>query len=220
MKRNFAILILFMVLCLFVNESYAALINTGTNSNPDLNHQSISNINPFEQSLAVEFNLSESAVITGVTSVMKRSNTFATGDNYVRVSLWSDGGDVPDSPLGAGYEAEFLVNNTSWGGPGADGLSWYVSAGVDYWLVFDGVGESIDTTYIASAAPGPAVLNNAVYRRSWTATDGFGDFLPWQPADYDLSVFVTGNPVPVPAAVWLLGSGLIGIVGIRKKFKK
>lgn len=28
------------------------------------------------------------------------------------------------------------------------------------------------------------------------------------------------NPVPVPAAVWLLGSGLIGMFGIRRKFKK
>jgi hypothetical protein len=27
-------------------------------------------------------------------------------------------------------------------------------------------------------------------------------------------------PVPIPGALWLLGSGLIGIVGIRKKFKK
>lgn len=26
------------------------------------------------------------------------------------------------------------------------------------------------------------------------------------------------NPVPIPGAVWLLGSGLIGIVGIRRKF--
>jgi len=28
------------------------------------------------------------------------------------------------------------------------------------------------------------------------------------------------NPVPVPSAVWLLSSGLIGIAGIRRKFKK
>ena len=26
--------------------------------------------------------------------------------------------------------------------------------------------------------------------------------------------------VPIPPAAWLLGSGLIGIVGIRKKIKK
>ena len=28
------------------------------------------------------------------------------------------------------------------------------------------------------------------------------------------------NPIPIPGAVWLLSSGLIGIVGFRKKFKK
>lgn len=28
------------------------------------------------------------------------------------------------------------------------------------------------------------------------------------------------NPVPIPGAVWLLGSGLVGLVGFRKKMKK
>jgi hypothetical protein len=32
--------------------------------------------------------------------------------------------------------------------------------------------------------------------------------------------FLTVTTVPVPAAVWLLGSGLIGLVGIRRKFTK
>lgn len=35
--------------------------------------------------------------------------------------------------------------------------------------------------------------------------------------------FAAGNgntPVPIPAAIWLLGSGLIGLVGLRKRFKK
>ena len=27
------------------------------------------------------------------------------------------------------------------------------------------------------------------------------------------------NPVPIPAAFWLLGSGLVGLVGVRRKFK-
>ena len=36
-------------------------------------------------------------------------------------------------------------------------------------------------------------------------------------ADEALSIVA---PVPVPAAVWLLGSGLIGIVGIRRRFSK
>ena len=31
---------------------------------------------------------------------------------------------------------------------------------------------------------------------------------------------VTIDPVPIPPAVWLFGSGLVGLVGIRKNFKK
>lgn len=31
--------------------------------------------------------------------------------------------------------------------------------------------------------------------------------------------FVNASPVPVPAAVWLFGSGLIGLIGFAKKYK-
>ncbi len=34
------------------------------------------------------------------------------------------------------------------------------------------------------------------------------------------STIGSGPPVPIPSAVWLLGSGLIAIVGVRRKFKK
>ena len=33
------------------------------------------------------------------------------------------------------------------------------------------------------------------------------------------NVTITGNPVPVPAAAWLLGSGLLGMLGLRRRFK-
>ena len=46
----------------------------------------------------------------------------------------------------------------------------------------------------------------------------------WLYADMDSSGYfgadnieVSGNQVPVPAAVWLLGSGLLGLMGIRRK---
>lgn len=34
------------------------------------------------------------------------------------------------------------------------------------------------------------------------------------------SLILSTSAIPIPSAVWLLGSGLIGIVGIRRKFKK
>jgi hypothetical protein len=33
-------------------------------------------------------------------------------------------------------------------------------------------------------------------------------------------VLVEGTAVPIPAAAWLLGTGLIGLVGLRRKFKR
>lgn len=38
----------------------------------------------------------------------------------------------------------------------------------------------------------------------------------------NVNVFITASstPVPIPAAIWLLGSGLIGLIGLRRKFKK
>jgi hypothetical protein len=39
--------------------------------------------------------------------------------------------------------------------------------------------------------------------------------------DYDDLMFtVSANPVPEPTTILLLGSGLVGLVGLRKKFKK
>lgn len=36
-------------------------------------------------------------------------------------------------------------------------------------------------------------------------------------ADDQLNIPLSAAPVPVPAAVWLLGSGLVGLVGLRRK---
>jgi len=35
-----------------------------------------------------------------------------------------------------------------------------------------------------------------------------------------LTMSTVNNPVPIPGAIWLLGSGFLGLVGIRRKFKR
>lgn len=62
-----------------------------------------------------------------------------------------------------------------------------------------------------------------------TVKDGVSDFSHTGTFSIDLpegvtttsasGVFLT-EAVPIPGAIWLLGSGLIGIIGFRKKFKK
>lgn len=64
---------------------------------------------------------------------------------------------------------------------------------------YDGATWKIDTSYFGS---------DGVYQIKW---------------EYDPQVAILyqidAQPVPIPGAVWLLGSGLIGLVGIRRKKK-
>jgi len=50
------------------------------------------------------------------------------------------------------------------------------------------------------------------------------DFIPYAyDADLDgmsVHVILSGSRIPIPGAIWLLGSGLIGLVGFRRKFRK
>jgi hypothetical protein len=58
----------------------------------------------------------------------------------------------------------------------------------------------------------------------WDDLTGYMDFIPYAyDADLDgmsVHVIMSGLKIPVPSAIFLLGSGLIGLVGFRRKFGK
>ena len=79
----------------------------------------------------------------------------------------------------------------------------------DHMLAYQGTGDNIQ---IATNAAGDWTPNE--YVLAWEdVTGGAADF------DYNDMVMIVESvqPVPVPAAVWLFGSGLIGLVGVARR---
>jgi len=81
--------------------------------------------------------------------------------------------------------------------------SAYYDAAYDMGLVdeFNNIPHSSETLTIAWFASG----------EGWTGDNNES----WAIDNLEISI----NAVPIPSAIWLLGSGLIGILGIRRKFK-
>jgi len=64
----------------------------------------------------------------------------------------------------------------------------------------------------------PSVLYSGNFNISFNAPfTGQGEAFS---SDMVLSGDITNTPVPIPGAVWLLGSGMLGLVGVRRRFKK
>lgn len=161
------------------------------------------------QWLAAEFSV---ASLVTVTSAEAWMNTYKSGD--LRVRLYSDGGEVPGSPL---FTSIVTLGSQEFGWRGALGLNWSL-APATYWIAFEvpsgGVGASVQ-----GGAPSP-LLNEAFayydppdYNGNWAGYDSL-----------NIGVRILGESgdtpppaVPEPASLLLFGTGLVGLRAWRKR---
>jgi hypothetical protein len=115
------------------------------------------------------------------------------------------------------------------------GYLYYVDLGNKGYYATDGTNPQPGWTLLSNKGPFTNLRPDTYY---WSGTET--EFTPY-PTQAWVFTFGTGgqtvsytysdwyalavhpgnvNPVPIPAAVWLLGSGLIGLIGLRRKFQK
>ena len=125
------------------------------------------------------------------------------------ISVWFD--DRKDT---------YAINKTG-GGPVLNGWYYYANIKADSTVIIDSV-----TYYLAMVNLGAGPLlqigtgandkNLAFGASTWV--DLFSDHKLYGQGHWDLNMNLTA--VPVPAAVWLFGSAMMGFIGLRRKNKK
>lgn len=148
-------------------------------------------------------------------------------DSYM---LWTTYLSNENSPVPVNYGWLF----GDWTGNydhGIPGTGWWDSATADYWAI---------TKMEITPTGGKLFVKPSDPLRNWTEwPDDTSEFKlvgtmdwshtsiekmriqqPWDSVNYVDYVAITSQPVPIPAAIWLFGAGLVGLVGVRRKIKK
>ncbi|MBU1194160.1 MAG: VPLPA-CTERM sorting domain-containing protein [Proteobacteria bacterium] len=112
-------------------------------------------------------------------------------------------------------------NSSFYGWQGTSGYAGHLDAGT-YWIAFGAPDNSIFEGGMGTSNLISPIMDAEAYRANMGGELGWSD---WQVAPLDYPDFgfgvyarIEGSPVPVPGAIWLLGSGIIGLAGLRRKY--
>ena len=77
---------------------------------------------------------------------------------------------------------------------------------------------TLATLYFSGDNLGTSQLNFVNYGAPGKDVKGANNAPYLNPTLNSGSITVTSNPVPIPGAIWLFGSGIMGLAGLRRKF--
>ena len=179
----------------------------------------------------------------GVTSVAEANTAGLTGvwsGTYTFTMLSSNGGFVGTSGPGQSWGWDFdagtvtIANTTAFFGSvwtahdttfNDNGTDYGTTVG-DVNMLFDwsvNVNIPVDTAWDVTAS-GNAVSDTAIVAANYAvitaASDAFPGFQPFFDGNLHKVSGGVVPPIPVPAAVWLMGSGLLGLVGVARRRRR
>jgi hypothetical protein len=135
---------------------------------------------------------------------------YTSGLNALDVILTSDSGGVPGTALETFTFSGLATTGTIY--TANSSLHVALNQGTQYWVVLAAQGNGYFSWNENINLPGSVAIKGL---------QGYPDTNWHVNSSIYTPVFdVNGTPVPIPGAVWLLGSGLLGLVAIRRRFKK
>jgi hypothetical protein len=190
--------------------AWAYIIETGTPTGPFSSSTVISK----NQFLAGEFTINQAETIGSIEIF---TDSVWGGD--FRIAIYDDDAVAGETPGTLRYSSIYpLVTNFSYDWRGVFGLNWVLNPGT-YWVSFEVPEYSSGET--GSLNPwiqfGGKKPENPLGNEAWWGSSNNRWF---ELDDQDMGVRIGGpQVVPLPGAVWLLGSGLLSLAGWRR-FKK
>lgn len=185
--------------CMVGMADASYIVNTGAGTGPawSLHNEQIT-----AQWLAGQFSIAQHRTITGI-------DAFLWGDQEATLTtaLYTDDNGFPGNEL---FSTLIQVYNTGNGWFGTGGLNWSLGAGT-YWVSFE-VRQG-DTYNGAQPGGAPYPLENEAF---WSLATG-----NWHSHDeLDLGIRISAEPVPLPGALLLFGTGIAGLAGTRLRRRK